>query len=93
MCPTSQVGVTELLHPVGFDSNVAYECDDLVVWLVTRRASNPLTQGEKEGKITDISGTEEAVCPTSQVGVTELYTLSGLTRVSRTNAMILLCGL
>ena len=42
------------LHPVGFDSSVAYECDDLVVWLVTRRASNPLTQEEKEGKITDI---------------------------------------
>ena len=54
VCPISQVGVTELLHPVGFDSNVAYECDDLVVWLVTRRASNPLTQEEKEGKISDI---------------------------------------
>lgn len=54
VCPISQVGVTELLHPVGFDSNVAYECDDLVVWLVTRRASNPLTQEVKEGKISDI---------------------------------------
>lgn len=54
VCPISQVAVTELLHPVGFDATVAYECDDLVQWLSTRKATNPLTQEEKEGKITDI---------------------------------------
>lgn len=54
MCPISQVKAKELLHPVGFEPSVAYECDDLVEWLTSRRSTNPLTQEEKEGKVSSI---------------------------------------
>ena len=53
-CPITHVAVCDLSHPVGFDSNTAYECDALVAWLKKGSSCNPLTMEPLYGKIVDI---------------------------------------
>lgn len=43
ICCISLTPVCELEHPVGFDSQHAFECDDIVLWITQCQNTNPLT--------------------------------------------------
>ena len=53
-CPISFARVTDIQHPVGFNSKNAFECNMLVHWLTQRKPINPITAGTVRGKISDI---------------------------------------
>ena len=43
VCPISFIPVKDLEHPVGFDTEHAFECECIVRWLTQHRCINPVT--------------------------------------------------
>ena len=54
VCPISFAPVREIANPVGFESDHAFECDDIVLWITQHKACNPVTTLPIEGKVADV---------------------------------------
>ena len=54
VCPISYTPVRDIMNPVGFDANHAFECDSVVLWVKQHRACNPITTLPVEGRVVDV---------------------------------------